>query len=154
MSTPVRRVNFDFIEPLQIATAVRGVELVFSPLLVGEVPGFSRAIEPLLGLMPEIASVANAPEAQANELLAAVLFRAVADQGPAVIRAVAITSRQPLKWVEDLRADELVALASLAIEVNADFFQRAMPGIKAAGKQARAMVAPSSISTGPTPSSC
>lgn len=153
MSTPVKRVNFEFVDPMQIATTIRGEEVVFSPLLVGEVPAFSRAVEPIAGLLPEVMSVASAPDDQAGPLLAAVLFRAVADQGDSVIRAVAIAGRRPVEWVSKLHADELVAMASLAIEVNADFFQRAMPSIKLVGRQMRAMVEPNSVSTGPTPSS-
>ena len=84
------------------------------------------------------------------------------DHGDAIIAATAICIRQPLAWVEQLYADRLAALALLAVEVNSDFFTRALPGMKAAlpqlvpelakaiGLQAPDLVSP--VGAGPTPS--
>jgi hypothetical protein len=84
---------------------VGGKTLSVSPLKVRQIPGFTRAISPVMG-----------------PLMAGEILTAVAVAGDDLVRAVSIATGEQVEWLGDLDADDFVKLASKVLEVNADFF--------------------------------
>ena len=106
--------TFAALPPVPVTLVIGGERLELTPLKVGDVPAFARAIQ------PAAASLSASPDWL--ELLAL--------HGEAVVEAVAIASRSPLEWVRDLELDDAVRLAEAVFEVNANFFiQRVLPSL-------------------------
>ncbi len=128
--------DLDTLVPQGIELVIDGEPLVIKPLKVGQLPGFLRAISPV---MQQISSTAI-------DWLA--LF---GERGDDLLSAIAIAVGKPRVWVDELAADEAILLAAKVIEVNADFFTRTvMPrldGVLAAGLKVPA------AKVGSTPSS-
>ena len=110
----MRSDTFSALPPVPVTLVIGGERLELTPLKVGDVPAFARAIQ------PAAASLSASPDWL--ELLAL--------HGEAVVEAVAIASRRPPEWVRDLEIDDAVRLAESVFEVNADFFiQRVLPSL-------------------------
>lgn len=128
--------DLDTLVPQGIELVIDGEPLVIKPLKLGQLPGFLRAISPI---MQQISS---------TEIDWLALF---GERGDDLLSAIAIAVGKPRAWVDELAADEAILLAAKVIEVNADFFTRTvMPrldGVLAAGLKAPAAKA------GSTPSS-
>ncbi len=128
--------DLDTLVPQGIELVVDGEPLVIKPLKVGQLPGFLRAISPV---MQQISS---------TEVDWLALF---GERGDDLLSAIAIAVGKPRVWVDELAADEAILLAAKVIEVNADFFTRTvMPrldGVLAAGLKVPA------AKVGSTPSS-
>ena len=106
--------TFVALPPVPVTLVIGGERLDLTPLKVGDVPAFARAIQ------PAAASLSASPDWL--ELLAL--------HGEAVVEAVAIASRRPPEWVRDLELDDAVRLAEAVFEVNANFFiQRVLPSL-------------------------
>lgn len=98
-----------------------GGTFTVSPLTVGQIPSFARAIRPI------------APALQGGE---ADWLGLLADHGDAVIAAVSIASSITPKDLAALGPDEFVALATACMEVNMDFFVRRLtPAVSAAAER-------------------
>ena len=114
--------DLDTLVPQGIELVIDGERLVIKPLKVGQLPGFLRAISPV---MQQISS---------TEIDWLALF---GERGDDLLSAIAIAVGKPRAWVDELAADEAILLAAKVIEVNADFFTRTvMPkldGVLAAG---------------------
>jgi hypothetical protein len=138
------RVHLEFIVPRRELVVIDGRELTIEPLRVGELPRLIAIVEPLMdGVL-----------ALPDETDVALLLDLVTRQGDRVLDALAIAARVEREWVAALHADRLVALLGLVVEVNADFFRRAMPGMASVGARLRSAVTPAApTSPGPTPSS-
>ncbi|QKS31495.1 MAG: hypothetical protein HT579_04235 [Candidatus Accumulibacter similis] len=94
--------------PLPVSIEIRGETLDLTPLRVGELPAFVRAIRPF-----------------AEQLTTAIDWLGIcADHGESLLEAVALASRRPRLWVDGLALDEAIRLAEALLEVNADFFVR------------------------------
>lgn len=148
------KVTFEFVAPGSITTTLRsGAEVVFTPLTVREIPAFARAVKPITAMAGPLLNAAFA-ETGGEQLLAVALVQAAAEHGETFIDAVAIASRMKTAEVGALLLDELVVLAAYAIQVNADFFTRALPAMRLAGDKLQGEMAAraSTGSTGPTPS--
>ena len=105
---------FAALPPVPVMLVIDGERLELTPLKVGDVPAFARAVQPVA------ASLSASPD----------WLALLALHGEAVIDAVAIASRRPLEWVRDLALDDAVRLAEAVFEVNADFFiQRVLPSL-------------------------
>jgi len=128
--------DLDTLVPQGIELVIDGEPLVIKPLKVGQLPGFLRAISPV---MQQISS---------TEIDWLALF---GERGDDLLSAIAIAVGKPRAWVDELAADETILLAAKVIEVNADFFTRTvMPrldGVLAAGLKVPA------AKVGSTPSS-
>ena len=128
--------DLDTLVPQGIELVIDGEPLVIKPLKVGQLPGFLRAISPV---MQQISS---------TEIDWLALF---GERGDDLLSAIAIAVGKPRVWVDELAADEAILLAAKVIEVNADFFTRTvMPrldGVLAAGLKVPA------AKVGSTPSS-
>ncbi len=106
--------TFAALPPVPIYVEIAGERIDLSPLKVGEVPAFARAVQPIA------ASLSASPD----------WLALLAEHGEAVIAAVAIAARRPVDWVAGLDLDEAVRLAEAAFGVNADFFiRRLLPSV-------------------------
>ena len=106
--------TFAALPPVPVTLVIGGERLELTPLKVGDVPAFARAVQPLA------ASLSASPD----------WLALLAEHGEAVIDAVAIASRRPPEWVTHLALDDAVRLAEAVFEVNADFFiQRVLPSL-------------------------
>lgn len=96
------------LPPVPVALVVADEALELTPLKVGELPAFTRAIRPFaerLGTEPDWLAL-------------------LAEYGESVLAAIAVASRRPRPWIDDLELDEAIRLAEALLEVNADFFVR------------------------------
>jgi hypothetical protein len=106
--------TFAALPPVPVFVEIAGKRIDLTPLKVGEVPAFARAVQPIA------ASLAASPD----------WLALLADHGDAVIEAIAIASRRPRDWVASLDLDEAVRLAEAVFGVNADFFiRRLLPSV-------------------------
>ena len=106
--------TFAALPPVPVTLVIGGERLELTPLKVGDVPAFARAIQ------LAAASLSASPD----------WLELMALHGEAVVEAVAIASRRPPEWVRDLELDDAVRLAEAVFEVNADFFiQRVLPSL-------------------------
>lgn len=127
--------DLDILIPQPVEMIIGGESLAIKPLKVGQMPAFLRAITPV---MKQITN---------GEIDWLALF---GEHGDDLLSAVAIALGKPRAWVDELAADEAVLLAAKVVEVNADFFTRAvMPKIN--GLFAKAAVTQTQES-GSTPS--
>lgn len=105
---------FAVLPPVPVFVEIAGERIDLSPLKVGEVPAFARAVQPIA------ASLSASPD----------WLALLAEHGDAVIEAVAIAARRPRDWVMNLDLDEAVRLAEAVFAVNADFFiRRLLPSV-------------------------
>ena len=106
--------TFAALPPVPVTLVISGERLDLTPLRVGDVPAFARAVQTVA------ASLSASPD----------WLALLALHGEAVIDAVAIASRRPSEWVTSLALDDAVRLAEAVFEVNADFFiQRVLPSL-------------------------
>ena len=114
------------LPPVPLIIFVGGERLELTPIKLGEIPGFARAIRPLAS------SLSASPD----------WLELLAEHGEAVIEAVAIASRRPKDWLAGLELDDAVRLTEAVFEVNADFFiQRVWPSLSEAAAQIGARMA-------------
>ena len=99
---------FAALPPVPASVEIAGEHIELTPLKVGEVPAFARAVQPIA------ASLSASPD----------WLAILAEHGEAVISALAIATRRPDDWVAGLDLDEAVRLAEVVFGVNADFFIR------------------------------
>ena len=129
--------DLDTLVPQGIELVIDGEPLVIKPLKVGQLPGFLRAISPV---MQQISS---------TEIDWLALF---GERGDDLLTAVSIAVGKPRAWVDALDADQAILLAAKVIEVNADFFTRTvMPRLD--GVIARTGATAAMATGGSTPSS-
>ena len=107
-------IQFAALPPVPASVDIAGQTLDITPLRVGELPAFARAVRP----------VAQKLSAEPDWLLL------LSVHGDAVIDAVAIACRQPRDWVAGLAIDDAIHLAEAIFEANTDFFiRRVVPEI-------------------------
>ena len=106
--------TFAALPPVPVTLVIGGEPLELTPIRVGELPAFARAVQPVA------VSLSASPD----------WLALMAEHGEAVIEAVAIATRRPVGWVAGLGLDEAVRLTEAVFEVNADFFiQRVLPSL-------------------------
>jgi hypothetical protein len=133
--------EFDVIEPPARSATFNGRQITVAPLKVGQLPAFARAIKPISGAVEAIATGRAALTVEA-------MLDIIADHGEAIIDAVALASGVSVAELSESTPDQLIELAAVCLEVNADFFARRLtPAIRAAGQAVRAPAA----GAGPTP---
>lgn len=136
--------DLDFIEPLRIMFTIDARDIEVSPIVVRELPALLRLAEPIMGELMAL------PEAMLSRLEAGKpnlddlnrLMHLVVTQGDRVVDALALCSRQPADWVGGLLPDRAAQLLAVCIQVNLDFFSRAMPGLRALAVQLKPVAAP------------
>jgi hypothetical protein len=106
--------RFDALPPVPTALVVGGEALEITPLKVGELPAFARAVR----------SIASKVTSDPDWLCL------LSEDGESVILALAIACRRPPDWVAALALDDAIRLAEAIFGANANFFiQRVVPAI-------------------------
>lgn len=122
---------FAALPPVPDTITLGGETLDITPLRVGELPTFARAMLPIAGKF--------GPDPDWLHLLA--------EDGEAVILALAVACRRPPDWVGRLALDEAIRLAEAVFGANADFFvRRVVPEITRLSADLGTLI------PGPTPS--
>jgi hypothetical protein len=111
--------EFEAIAPsLAIPHKWRDREVVIRPLKVGQIPGFAKAVGPILSSIP--ASSAGWGDMDIVSL--------IGTHGEALIAACAIAVPGiPETEIREAELDEFMALIADILSVNVDFFRRRMP---------------------------
>lgn len=104
--------DLDVLFPEATTVTVGGEKIAVTPIKVGQLSAFMRALGPAAG------DLAALPE----DLSQVSWFELVARHGDAFIAAAAIACGRPREWVERLDLDEFVRLVASVVTVNADFF--------------------------------
>lgn len=133
--------DLETLIPQAVQLVIGGEPLAIQPLKVGQMPAFLRAITPVMQQLG----------CDGIDWLA--LF---GEHGDALLTAVSIAVGKPRAWVDELAADEAILLAAKVIEVNADFFTRAvMPKLDGlfARESTVSAAATAGVTGGLTPSS-
>lgn len=125
-----------------------GVPVVFAdklfhvkPLNVGKLPAFARAIQPLGGVVQQIAT----GEASLD---VGTLLGIVGNHGESLVLSINIATGIPVDLLNESTPDQLVEVVVTVLKVNADFFKgRLTPAILAAVKK---VLPPASLGAGQT----
>ena len=137
--------DLDVIDPAPRRVRFRGEDLALRPLRMGDLPAFSRLVRPVIA---EFVGGQHPQWADNDDLMILELTEL---HGESIIHAAAIATGRPVAWIADVESTaELVALVQEIVEVNRDFFIRAMMAEMRAPAQAPAL---SAGQDGPTPSS-
>lgn len=128
--------TFAAFPPQPVTLDIAGEALSITPIRIGDVPALLAAVQPfadqLASTDPDWLSI-------------------LSTHGTALLRTLALASRRPQEWIDELPLDEAIALATAIFEVNADFFvQRVMPAVQAASARIQASLGP--VTPGRTPS--
>lgn len=124
------------LPPLHKTVVAGGQTLAITPLRVGQIPGFARAIRPLV---PQLGASGTD------------WFELLAEHGDALIEALRIATGLGRHDLAELPPDEFVELAAAVMEVNADFFVRRLtPALSRAAEGLTGILRPAGA--GPTPS--
>lgn len=113
----------DFIQPQSRTLPIDQLTFTIEPVRMGMLPGLLRAIEPMLSELYILA--------EANALSPDRILGLAASFGDEMNQAVAIMARAERSVIDALLPDQFMALAALCIEVNQDFFKKALPSIMA-----------------------
>jgi hypothetical protein len=115
--------SFIALPPIETSIVIAGEMIELTPIKIGELPAFSRAVQPLaihLSASPDWLAL-------------------IAEHGDTLINALVIATRRPREWITALELDDAVRLASTVFEVNADFFiQRLLPSVTEAAARLEA----------------
>lgn len=122
------------MEPAPSGVPYQGETLNITPLTVGQIPAFSRAVRPmfasLVGLVGSIPLGDGASEGGGlpGEVRVSPedVLALIADHGDAFIEAAAIATRREREFIAKGMLDEFVGLVLEIIRVNADFFVQAV----------------------------
>lgn len=125
--------TFAALPPVPETVIVGGETIEITPLRVGELPAFARAVRPI------IAKLSPDPD----------WLRLLSEDGESVILALAIACRRTPEWVAALALDDAVRLAEAVFVANADFFiRRLVPEITRVSQQIGALIPGPVSSTG------
>lgn len=144
----------EFVQPLQVAFTIDGRDVVISPIVLRELPALLKLVEPVIDelLLVDDGLLSRLEAGTQTPLDLATVASFVAAHSERVIDALVLCSRQPADWVGGLLLDRVAELLVVCVRVNADFFTRAMPGLKALVSRAKpAGSAPAPSSTTATP---
>lgn len=110
---------FAALPPVPDSVTLGGETIDITPLRVGELPSFARAV------MPIADKLSTNPD----------WLRLLAEDGDAMILALAIACRRSPDWVSSLSLDDAILLAEAVFGANVDFFiRRVVPKITQASQ--------------------
>lgn len=133
--------EYSVIAPAPATATLLGKPVEITPLTIGEIPKFARAIRPLVGSFTSMLG---------GQFSAELLLDLAADHGDALIEAAALGSRVPLEDVRKAEPGEFFDLVGAVVRVNKDFLKgRLKQAMQAA--MAPAPAAPASPGDGKTP---
>ncbi|CAK0759068.1 conserved hypothetical protein [Gammaproteobacteria bacterium] len=101
--------DLETLIPPTVTLTIGDEEVVVSPLKVGQLPAFLRAVQPIISHLSE-------PSIDWLTLFG--------ERGDDLLSAIAIAVKKPRTWVAELEAHDAILLAAKVIEVNSDFFTR------------------------------
>lgn len=137
--------DLDVLDPAPHRVRFRGELLDLKPLPLGALPAFSRLVRPVIA---EFVGDHH-PQWRDNDDL--MILELTELHGEAIIDAAAIATGRPTEWISAAEsATELLDLVREIVEVNRDFFIRAMMAETRAQAPARDLP---TGADGPTPSS-
>ena len=105
------------------AITVRGHEVRIREVKMKELRAFTAACSPFLKAFDESGELAMRDGKRPDDF---ALFRVLADHSEAFMQAAALVSNANVEFFEKLRPDEFFEIAALVVEVNGDFFVRAL----------------------------
>ena len=141
--------EFDALAHLPVEVSYRGETLQVTPITLGELPAFARAVGPAA---PALLALGKSFEGGDEMSLAAMDLLEV--HGDAVTELVAIGVRRPAAWVRGAtRPEELLTLLGVVMQVNADFFRRhlVLAHIRLQGEAAAAAAGPTPATSSSLP---
>jgi hypothetical protein len=149
------RQPIEHVKPLVITTIINEVEVTISPITVGQYPALFAHLRPLLDIIPQVPQglFDRIEQKQTTDADMMWLADMLMEYGQQLLDVLALATKQPRYWVEDLLLDCALELVLLVLQVNSDFFSRARGPMAAMLESARASLPPAApASTGPTPS--
>ncbi|MEQ1685454.1 MAG: hypothetical protein ABL916_17560 [Burkholderiaceae bacterium] len=170
MTTTKSGGDMQFVAPLAITLAIDGCDVTVTPLVLRDLPRFTELMVPIMASTPElqagmaqrfvdgkisdddVSKIITALAVSGEQLIDLVVLCTKAHSEPAIEPSLneLRTGVDHATWVGGLLLDRALTLAAVSLQVNIDFFSRAMPQIRALASRLRP--APSSSDT-PTPSS-
>lgn len=113
--------DLDVLDPAPRRVRFRGEQLELRPVKIGDLPAFSRLVRPVIA---EFSGNRHPQWDESDDLMIVELTEL---HGEAIIEAAAIATGRPVDWIAEVEnAAELVDLVREIVEVNRDFFIRAM----------------------------
>lgn len=144
MSETPARYGVEFAAPLEITFELDGHELTVRPASVAQLARMLRQARPLLddlmALDPAIYARAQAGEDLAPDDVLQML-ELLSDHDDMPLQLVAIATGMKADAVGAMLPDRFAYLFSLVVQVNADFFFKALPVLTYAGSAMKAAVA-------------
>lgn len=112
--------DFDALTHPPVEVTYRGETLQVTPITLGELPAFARAVSPAAGAL-----LALGKSFEGGDEMSLAAMELLEVHGPAVTELVALGVRRPAEWVRGAtRPEELLSLLGVIMQVNADFFRR------------------------------
>lgn len=171
MTTEKSGGDMQFVAPLAITLAIDGCDVTVTPLVLRDLPRFTELMVPVMAATPDLQSsmVERFLDGQLSDAEVGKIIAILAVNGDQLIDMIVLCTRshseRPIEegaeqvlrtgvdhatWVGGLLPDRALTLAAVSLQVNIDFFRRAMPQIRALASRLRPE--PSSSGT-QTPSS-
>lgn len=121
--------DVEFIEPLEVHLAIDDTLVTLRPLTVRQIPQLLEVGAPLLRqlAMFDAGALERFRDGAPNEGDLATLMSVLAVDAEDIFTVFAICSGQSPAWVGGLLPDRFAHLAAVCLEVNRDFFSRALP---------------------------
>lgn len=102
---------------------IRGYEIIVKEITMKGLKGFAAACAPFLSSFDEAGELASRGDKTPQDF---ALFNVLAKNGDAFMAAASIVTNAPVAFYEQLRPDEFFEVAAKIVEVNGDFFVRAL----------------------------
>lgn len=113
--------DLEVLDPAPRHVRFRGETLELRPLRLGDLPAFSRLVRPVIA---EFLGDRH-PEWDGND--ERMILEISELHGESILAAAAIATGRPVEWIEGSGSTaEILALVQAIVEVNRDFFTRAM----------------------------
>lgn len=138
--------EFSVLETVVREVDFRGGKLKVSPLKVGQIPAFTRAIRPCIAAIagfivsvPSDGAAGGGGEPKVEfDVDVEKIATLIGDHGESITEAVSIATKVPRAIMDDTSPEEFLVLATAVVGVNVDFFGRAMAKAKEAAESHRA----------------
>ncbi len=143
-----------FIQPLSITFPLRGQDLVVTAATVGQLAAMLALLTPLLGRLVALPGDLLARlEAGAPSVADVVqLTELVSEDLDLLLQVCQVATGLTMEQLRALNFDEAAMVFATAVHVNADFFARARPTLRAAVGKLMAIKAPAQPESQPTKS--
>lgn len=141
--------DLEVISPAGVEShQVAGRTIAIRPVSVRQLPGFTRALRPVI---PSLQAVLERADNLTGDVAISIGMDLIAEHGERLIEACAIATKCSTEEIGDMDPLEFTELAIKVVRVNADFFARRLrPIFQMAMKAATASM---TSGDGPTPSS-